>query len=141
MVDRPVDQSRKGKLVLKIKKAGAVLTAAAMTVGLLLTLAPATAFAGNSAYCSGVWVCVYKNSDFNVGLGYRGAGFSLQNISAANDNEVSSWENRTGTNARWYTDGGGAGTCHNMSRYSELNWMSPFGQNDNMSSWAGNGSC
>lgn len=123
------------------KKAASLLAAVGLTVGLLGVAAPTAALAGNSSYCSGTWVCVYKDSGFSIGLGWRTAGFSLVNISAANNNTVSSWENRTGTNARWYTDGGGQGTCNNMLRYSELSWMSPFGQNDNMSSWAGNGSC
>lgn len=107
----------------------------------LVGIAVSPAVAGNQIYCSGSWVCVYKNSYFDVPLGYRTAGFSLQNISAANDNEVSSWENKTSTNARWYTGSNGSGTCHTMAKFSELGYMNPFTQNDQMSSWAGNGGC
>jgi len=123
------------------KKMAGILASAALAVGMVGALAPTAAFAGNASYCSGTYVCVYKNSGFGVGLGWRTAGFSLQNISAANDNEASSWENRTGTGARWYTDANGKGDCHSMAKYSELSWMSPFGQNDNMSSWAGTKVC
>ncbi len=107
----------------------------------LIGIAVSPGVAGNQIYCSGSWVCVYKHKDFEVPLGYRTAGFFLQNISAANDNEVSSWENRTSTNARWYTGSNGSGNCHTMARFSELGFMNPFTQNDQMSSWAGNGGC
>jgi hypothetical protein len=113
------------------------LVAAAVVAGVAAT----PAHAGNSAYCSGTWVCVYKNSFFDTPLGYRTAGFTLQNISSANQNQVSSWENRTTSNARWYTNTNGAGTCNNMAKNSELGFMDPFTQNDRMISWAGNGSC
>lgn len=123
------------------KKSASLLAAVGLTVGLLGAAVPTAAVAGNASYCGGAWVCVYKNSNFGIGMGWRTAGFGLQNISAVNNNEASSWENRTGTAARWYADGGGTGACHTMARFSELSYMSPFGQNDNMSSWAGNGAC
>lgn len=120
---------------------GAVI-GASIAISLSLSgVVTSPALAGNSEACSGAWVCVYKNSSFSVILGYRSAKFSLQNISAGNDNEVSSWENRTGTNARWYTEQSGLGNCHTMAKYSELNFMNPFTQNDQMSSWAGTAGC
>ena len=75
---------------------------AVAVAGLSMALAGVgqAAFAGNSQYCTGAWVCVYKNGGFGTGLGYRTTSFALTNISAANNDEVSSWENRRGTNAR-----------------------------------------
>ena len=115
---------------------------AAWVVGLsvALTGVAQAAQAGNSQYCTGAWVCVYKNSDFGVGLGYRSTSFALVNISDANNDEVSSWENRRGANARWYEDANGFGQCHNMAKYDEDSSI-PWPDNDTMSSWAGDGAC
>lgn len=115
--------------------AGAIIASSSA----LIVLSPANA--GNSQYCVSAWVCVYKNSDFAIPLGYRPAGFARVNISAANDNEVSSWENRTSRDGRWYTERDGKGQCHTMTSFGELAFMNPFTQNDQMSSWAGNGGC
>lgn len=121
-------------------RVAATVTAGLLGVGAAIAV-PAAAEAGNSAYCTGSWVCVYKNWDFGIGLGYRTSSFSLQNISDANNDEVSSWENRRGATARWYVDANGGGACHTMASYSENSRMNTFTQNDRMSSWAGNGGC
>lgn len=123
------------------KNKGVLLTAVGLTVGLLGVGIPVAANAGNSAYCDAVYVCIYKDAGFVTGLGARTTGFSLQNISAANNDEVSSWENRTSRTSRWYTDPNGTGTCNTMVRYTELNYMDPFSQNDKMSSWSGTSGC
>lgn len=111
------------------------------TAAILVGMVATPSHAGNSTYCSGTWVCVYKDAYFGTGLGWRNANFALQNISTSNQNQVSSWENKTGTNARWYTQQNGTGTCNTMGRYSELGFMDPFTQNDRMISWAGNAGC
>ena len=112
---------------------GAILLASLVATG-------EAAFAGNSAYCTNAWVCVYDDSGFSKGMGWRTAGFSLQNVSLANNDKMSSWENRTGTYARWYVDINGGGDCHPMAPYSEVANVY-FWENDKMSSWAGNGNC
>lgn len=114
--------------------------AAAGMLGIAGVAVPISASAGNPDYCDDVYVCIYKDSGFLTGLGARFGGFGLQNVSGVADNLTSSWENLTGSNARWYTGSGGSGTCNNMARNSELSWMA-WGQNDELTSWAGDGSC
>ena len=104
------------------------------------TAIPTAASAGNPDYCDQAWVCIYRDSWWGAGLGARSAGFPLQNVSAWVDNQTSSWENRTGSNARWYTGLNGSGTCHSMPSGSEVAWL-VWGQNDELSSWAGTGLC
>jgi hypothetical protein len=99
-----------------------------------------SAIAGNSAYCTGVRVCVYEDSGFSKGMGWRSAGFTLQNVTLANNDKMSSWENRTSKYARWYVDIDGGGNCHPMAPYSEVSNLYLF-ENDTMSSWAGDGTC
>lgn len=120
----------------RIRTAGAIAVTALAIAGV-----GSPAIAGNSQYCTGAWVCLYKNGGFDIGLGYRSTSFALTNISAANNDEVSSWENRRGTHARWYKDVNGLGTCYTMPAYSENSQLNVLTQNDTMSSWAGNGGC
>ena len=121
------------------KKNKIALAATFLVAGSLLTMGSA-AMAGNSAFCTSAWVCVYEDSGFSKGMGWRSAGFSLQNVSTANNDKMSSWENRTGTYARWYVDINGGGACHPMAPYSEVSNLYLW-ENDTMSSWAGNGTC
>lgn len=117
---------------------GATTIAAVLAAGVSV---PVAAFAGNSQYCSGVWVCLYKDAGYATPLGWRSAGFSLESVSPGANNQTSSWENRTGTNARWYEDQSGGGTCHTMARYSETSMSWPWEGNDNLSSWSGTAGC
>ena len=104
------------------------------------TAVPTAASAGNPDYCDQIWVCIYRDSWWSDGLGARSAGFARQNVSAAAQDETSSWENRTASHARWYTLADGGGSCHNMVAGTELAWMT-WGQNDELRSWAGTGLC
>lgn len=105
-----------------------------------LVLGNSGAFAANSQYCTGTWVCVYADSNWGSPMGWRSAGFNLQDVSLANNDKMSSWENRTGTSARWYTDASGGGACHTMTKYSEVGNLLPW-ENDTMSSWSGTRGC
>jgi hypothetical protein len=105
-----------------------------------ITTLVGSAHAGNSAFCTSARVCVYEDSGFSKGMGWRSAGFALQNVTLANNDKMSSWENRTGTYARWYVDISGGGACHPMAPYSEVANLY-FWENDTMSSWAGDGTC
>jgi hypothetical protein len=105
-----------------------------------LVLGSSSAFAANSQYCTGTWVCVYTDSNWGAPMGWRSAGFALQDISLANNDKMSSWENRTGTSARWYTDANGGGACHTMAKFSEVGNLLPW-ENDTMSSWSGTRGC
>ncbi len=84
--------------------------------------------------CSGGRVCVYDNINYSTQLGWRAAGFALQDISSGNNDKMSSWSNNSGTNACWYTDANGGGVGLAMNQYTDnhdVGW--PW--NDSMSSW------
>lgn len=99
-----------------------------------------SAVAANSEYCTGAWVCVYADSNWESFMGWRGVGFALANVTLTNNDRMSSWENRTATSARWYTDANGKGSCHTMTRFSEIGNLLPW-ENDTMSSWSGTRGC
>ncbi|MGO1317012.1 MAG: peptidase inhibitor family I36 protein [Cellulomonadaceae bacterium] len=117
----------------------------AATLGLVMAAVPVVANAGNPDYCAAGRVCVYKDWNSGGGLGYRSTSFSLENLSTAAEDHVSSWENRRSINARWYKNKNknknGGGTCFTMSANRENPKMNVLTQNDAMSSWAGNGAC
>ncbi|MDO5503308.1 MAG: peptidase inhibitor family I36 protein [Actinomycetia bacterium] len=117
-----------------------MIAAAAVMVGFIFG-APVAANAGNPDYCADGRVCVYRDWNFGSGIGWRNNSFALTNISDANDNQASSWENRRTVNARWYKNRNGTGTCYTMSAQRENAQMHLLTQNDAMSSWAGNGAC
>lgn len=124
---------------MNVRRLKAAVAAAVMAV--VMIGAPVVATAGNPDYCASGRVCVYKDWNFNNGFGWRSTSFALANISAANDNQASSWENRRSVNARWYKNRNGTGTCFDMIAGKENARMNIFTQNDTMSSWAGNGAC
>ena len=76
-------------------------------------------------------------------MGYRSPGSGLENISAGNQDKLSSWENLTSVNARFYYDIGGRGHCVNMYSRSSNTTHPGDGNpdNDKASSWAFNGHC
>ncbi|WP_165375435.1 peptidase inhibitor family I36 protein [Sanguibacter massiliensis] len=110
-------------------------------IGLVVAATPGVAGAGNPDYCASGRICVYKNWNFDGGLGWRGTSFSLTNLSTSAEDQVSSWENRRSDNGRWYKGRNGTGTCYTMSAKRENAKMNVFTQSDTMSSWAGNGAC
>lgn len=114
-----------------IARAAAVLLA----VGSLGFAGAAVANAAPSD-CSGGRVCVYDNINYRTQLGWRAAGFALQDVSSGNNDKMSSWSNNSGTNACWYTSANGGGVGLAMNQYTDnpdVGW--PW--NDTMSSWKG----
>ncbi|GAE75610.1 hypothetical protein JCM18918_1326 [Cutibacterium acnes JCM 18918] len=53
---------------------------------------------------------------------------------------MSSYENKSGTNARWYHDADGKGRCVTMLAYRSDNDINTW-DDDELTSWATNGSC
>lgn len=114
-----------------IARAAAVLLA----VGSLGAVGAAVANAAPSD-CSSGRVCVYDNINYSTQLGWRAAGFALQDVSSGNNDKMSSWSNNSGTNACWYTNANGGGIGLAMNQWTDnpdVGW--PW--NDTMSSWKG----
>ena len=65
---------------------------------------------------------------------------SFMNVSSKNNDIMSSYENKSGTNARWYHDADGKGRCVTMLAYRSDNDINTW-DDDELTSWATNGSC
>ena len=122
--------------MMKELKLAALVTA----LGGLGLLGSAGHASAGSTLCPSAKVCIYASDDFNLLMGYRSAGGGIVNISAGNNDLMSSWENKIGTNAAWYYGSNGSGGCRNMSAGTENHSLSNFDDNE-MSSWKTNGSC
>ncbi|WP_416375680.1 peptidase inhibitor family I36 protein [Neomicrococcus lactis] len=129
-----------GEVMLRLGKKG--FLTAILAAGLLpVALTPAMAQAGNLTYCASTsWVCIYDDAYHERGLGARTAGFALTNVSGTANDRMTSWENRSKQNARWYVDANAAGACHSMPNESEVPWVA-LTQENRLTSWAGNGVC
>ena len=111
------------------------LILAAALAGAALVTVPTASTAGSSL-CAGARVCIYDDANWVALLGSRAAGGGNANVSTANNDRMTSWENKTKTNARWHIDG----TCRNMAKSSELYYVTST-YNDKLTSWATNGAC
>lgn len=101
--------------------------------------APTVAFAGSNL-CPSNMVCLYDHAGFSGLLGYRAAGQSTMNVSTPSNDRMTSWENKSSSNAAWYSDANGSGKCHTMaarSENAEVGWW----DKDTLSSWRTNGGC
>lgn len=116
---------------LALAAAGA---ASAVAIG-----APQVAFAGSNL-CDASRNCIYIDINWVGLLGQRAAGGGLVNVSSSANDKMSSWENKTGTNSRWYVDANGGSTCYTMSAFRESSWVGSTA-NDKLTSWATNGAC
>ena len=118
--------------------------AGAIATGALALAIPALAApAVHNPLCPSNETCAYVNYNYNGLLGYRAPGTGLANISTANRNQLSSWENLTGTNARFYYNINGGGHCVNMYEHDSATVHPGDGNpdNDQAESWAFNGGC
>ena len=115
------------------------IVAIASLVGVMAFVAPTATAA--EADCPTAKVCLFKDWSYGTLLGYRTGGFSLENISDANNDKTSSWKNRSSTNARWYTGSDATGSCNSLNSGSSNSKMNVFTQNDKLSSWSGTRSC
>ncbi|MFI9643580.1 peptidase inhibitor family I36 protein [Micromonospora sp. NPDC051925] len=119
--------------ISKVLLAGAVIAAGGLAF-------PAAASAGNPAFCGSNLVCIYDGNNWVGFLGSRGPGGGIENVSAAANDHMDSWENRTSTNAAWYYDHDGGGACVNMSKLSEDDNINVF-DSDELSSWRTDRGC
>ncbi len=91
--------------------------------------------------CKANQVCVWRDLNYaGSPMGWRSAGGGLVNVSASNDNSMSSYANRTSTNAAWYFGKDGSGTCYTMKAGIPNSWVGNTA-NDKMSSWRTNRGC
>ena len=97
--------------------------ASAMSVGLLGFAVPALSApqAQRAETCTNARVCTYaggQNHDggsYNTLLTVRSAGTTRTDLDVGLQNRLSSWINRTTTNARFFYDTGGNGHCVTMN--------------------------
>ena len=68
-------------------------------------------------------------------MGYRRAGLGIMNVSSKNNDIMSSYENESDTNARWYHDADGKGRCVTMLAYRSDNDINTW-DDDELTSWA-----
>ena len=90
----------------------AVLAFAASWAGITVAHAAPTS-------CSSNRVCVYDNINYSTQLGWRTAGFALQDVSSGNNDKMSSWSNNSAKNACWYQHANGGGSKYQMNQYTD----------------------
>lgn len=88
--------------------------------------------------CPSNKMCLFKDSNFNGLLGYRSGGQNTTNISYNNNDEMSSWSNKSGYLGAWYEDANGRGNCYAMNSYTNNSYVG-YWFNDEASSWRTNG--
>ncbi len=120
---------------MQFVKIGGLILAA----GIGLSGAALVAEAGSNL-CASNRVCVYVDANFSGLMGTRSPGGALVNVSSLNNDKMSSWENKTGTNAAFYYGVNGTGTCVTMKAGYEHHYVGA-GANDQMSSWRTDRGC
>lgn len=126
---------RKGSS-MKLKTGFALIVSAVVLSGTVI--APA-AMAGTGSDCPNGQVCLYDYYSYDGLLGTRAPGMSRTAISAANNDKLASWINKTTTNAAWYREVSG-GDCFTMAKNSTDSAMA-IGFRDTASSWKTTGGC
>lgn len=109
-------------------------------LGLAVPVLSMGAAQAGSNLCPSNQVCIYADNGFSGLLGYRRAGLGLMNVSKGSNDKMSSHENKTSTNARWYHDANGRGRCVNMLAHRSDDDINSW-DDDELTSWATNGSC
>lgn len=121
---------------MKLKE---VALAGIMIVGVSALGGAGVAQAGSS-YCLSNRVCIYGSDNFVTPLGSRGPGGGVENVTSYRNDRMDSWENRTRTNAAWYYNSNGTGTCRTLGLLREDNNIN-FLDSDKLSSWRTNRGC
>lgn len=110
---------------------------APILAGLTLVGIAGTASAGNSSYCRSGQVCFYFDANWRNGLGARtppSSGSTLVNVSFGANDQMSSWENRSSRDGRWYYHANGGTPQRCVGNNRELSYVG-FSDNDEMSSF------
>ncbi|MBB5958622.1 hypothetical protein FHS29_005230 [Saccharothrix tamanrassetensis] len=90
--------------------------------------------------CGADRVCIYKHNNFYVKIGERAPFNGVANIALANNDEMSSWKNRTNVRAAWYHDQNGRGRCVGMASVSNDADINSLDDNK-LSSWRTDRGC
>lgn len=90
--------------------------------------------------CPAGKVCLFASNDYTSFMGWRSPGGGVVDISAANNDRMDSWINFSSTNAAWYHDAGGRGTCRTIGAKSQDPNIS-FTDSDRASSWRTDRGC
>ena len=112
----------------------------ALAVGAGLTAGMVTPAAAAYYDCPDRAVCMWDDANYGGELSWRQPGFGLWNISWQNNDDLTSWANRSYTRAAAYEHANGAGACLNLVPRSSSGWVGRW-WNDRISSWKTNGSC
>lgn len=91
--------------------------------------------------CPSYKMCLFKDADYGGLLGYRSGGNGLENISYVNNDEMSSWSNKSAVyTGAWYNDADGRGGCFQMNPRTNNRYVG-YWFNDEASSWRQNYGC
>lgn len=124
----------KKKLLVRLASIGGAI---ALSLGFA---AVQSAEAGYSD-CQANQVCVWRDMNYVIFLGWRSPGGGLVNVSDANKNKMSSWGNRTGRNAAWYYNPSGGSPCVTMAAGLSASYVYTNAHNDQMESWRTDRGC
>lgn len=116
------------------------LFAGAVALSLLGGGASAAVAASSPSLCSSDRVCLFADANWDKLMGSRAGGGGLVNISAANNDDLSSWSNKTGYHGGWYTNSNGGGWCYTMHPRTNNSYVG-IAFNDIASSWRTNRAC
>lgn len=112
----------------------------AVVAGLALSAGGGVNAEAGSNLCPANRACLYADKGWVNLLGYRSGGLGYVNVSAAADNKMTSYENKTASHARWYHGPNESEKCVSMHSGTEDNEVS-WNDNDKLTSWATNGAC
>lgn len=85
-------------------------------------------------------VCIYADNDYVGEIGDRSPGSGVVNVAANYNDTMDSWWNESNSDARWYYNANGTGTCNNLNASSRDANIGVF-PSDELTSWATNGAC
>ena len=111
---------------------------AALAAGLSGIAAPPASAALHD--CPWGKVCFWNDAGFTGDLSWSRPGIGLMNISARNNDKLSSIWNNSGWAAAFYDHAGGGGACLTVAPGQRFHYVGDW-INDRVSSWKTNGGC
>lgn len=95
-----------------------------------VALVPTAASAGGTD-CANNQACLYVNSNFVGRFAVKSGGEGLTNMSAARNDVMSSWDNKTGSTGAWWQGANRTSTCRTITAETE-NASMAFYANDTL---------
>ncbi|WP_219108589.1 peptidase inhibitor family I36 protein [Austwickia sp. TVS 96-490-7B] len=84
--------------------------------------------------------CFFNDLNYRGEMSWKQPGIGLVNISHKNNDQLSSWANRSYQDAAGYEHADGLGECLPMPKRQRNSWVQGW-WNDRVSSWKTNGGC